>query len=360
MRLMFRAMAFGSAMMASTVISAFSAEAADHLQTTARPAYGAFGIDTAGMYKDTSPGDDFYEFANVTWQRSAEVPVNRSSYGVFDQLRDRSLQRTRDILEEAEHRANSKIGAFYASFMNEVAADRKGVAPLEAWLVQIAAIRTKASLARQAAMLQRQGVKTIFDIPGPLDQPVSPDDKNPEVEVFHLRQGGLGLPDRDYYLSSDSKLADARAAYLLYLTQLFTLAGERDAKARADAVTGFEGEIAKIHWDRTASRDVYKTYNRWTSKDFSTRAPGFDWDNYLDGLGVKGRPSILVAQPSALTGEARLWAATPLAVLKDHLLVHALDQYAPFLAKPFVDATLLSWTGRRPRSPHLLLRAPGG
>ncbi len=329
---------FSSAMVAFGIASVPSAKSADHLQPRAQPAFGAFGIDTAGMDRSVKPGDDFYTFANGAWQRSAVIPADRSSFGVFDRLRDLSLQKTRDILEEAERRPNAKIGDFYASFIDEAAADRKGAAPLKAWLTQIAAIKTKASLAAEAATLQRQGVRTVFELPGPLDQMVSPDDKNPGVEIFHLRQGGLGLPDRDYYLKNDAKLANARAAYVDYLTRLFTLAGERDAPARAEAVSAFEGGIAKVHWDRTASRDVYKIYNRWTPKDFDAQAPGFDWHEYLTGLGLEDQPAILVAQPSALTGEARLWAATPLAVLKDHLLAHALDRYAPFLSKPFVDA----------------------
>ena len=323
-------------LLASTLIA--GAAAAAQPVAGGKPMYGAFGFDTAGMDRTVRPGDDFYAYASGTWQKQTEIPADRSSYGMFNKLNELSLARTRGILEGAAKTPGSRIGDFYASYMDAAAADAKGVAPIRPWLDAVTGAGDKAALAGEIAALQRIGVGTLFNAPGPFDSAVGPDDKDPRVNIFHLRQGGLGLPDRDYYLKPDAKLAEARGAYKAYLVTLLTLAGQGDAEARAGQVIAFETRLAQAHWTRVDSRDRDKSYNRWTIADFAAKAPGFDWAPFLTGLGVAGQPAILVAQPSAFAGEAQAWAATPLGVLRDHQLVHLLDDYAPYLSKPFVDA----------------------
>ena len=297
------------------------------------PAFGSFGFDTAGMDTTVKPDANFNEYANGAWLKRTEIPADKASYGMFNLLDDLSLERTRGILDAAAKQPGSKIGDFYASFLDEAAADAKGVTPVRPWLDAIKAAPDKAALAAESATLQREGVDPVFDAGD-----VSADDKDPRANIFHLGQGGLGLPDRDYYLKDDPKLAEARAAYVAYLATLLTLAGEPAAQPRAQAVMAFETKLAQAHWTRIDSRDSDKTYNKWSAADFAARAPGFAWAPYLAGLGAAAQPAMLVAQPSAIAGEAQLWAATPLAVLKDHLLLHTLDDYAPFLSGPFVDA----------------------
>ncbi len=297
-------------------------------------------FDKTGLDRNARAGDDFDRYVNAAWRESVVIPPDRGSYsGVFDALRELSTARTRTLLEEAQARRGSKIGDLYASFMDEAAADRKGTEPLRPWINRIAATKDKAALAQLAASLQRQGVPTLYTLPGPLSQPVSPDDKAPRSEVFHLLQGGLGLPDRDFYLKDDRPFVEARTAYTAYVAQLLVLAGQADAAARASAVVAFESGLAKVHATGAEERDIDRAYNPWTPTDFATKAPGFDWGPYLAGLGLSGQRAIIVAEPGAFAGEARLWATTPLAVLKDHLLVRALDRYAPYLSRPFVDAS---------------------
>ncbi|HET8613726.1 MAG TPA: M13 family metallopeptidase, partial [Sphingomonas sp.] len=214
----------------------------------------------------------------------------------------------------------------------EAAADKKGIAPIKPWLAEIAAVKDKPALAAELAKLGRMGVPDLFTTY------IAPDDKNPSAYIAQFAQGGLGLPDRDYYLKDDPKLAKIRTEYVAYLARLFTLAGEPNAQARAQAVYDFEHRIAEIHWNRIDSRDADKTYNKWTRADFDAKAPGFPWKEYLTGLGLDSQPDFLVAQPSAYTGEAKAFADTPLAVLKDYLLLHTIDDYARYLSKPFVDA----------------------
>ena len=128
--------------------------------------YGSFGFDTAGMDRRVKPGDDFYAYVNGTWQRKAEIPASQAFYAPYSKLQELSVARTRRILEDAEKQAGSQMGDFYASFLDEAAADRKGVAPLQPWLAQIAAAQDKSALAASVAAFQRQGVEALFSLSG--------------------------------------------------------------------------------------------------------------------------------------------------------------------------------------------------
>ncbi len=296
------------------------------------PTYGSFGFDTSGMDASVKPGDNFYDYANGAWQKNTVIPQDRASYGMFHKLQDLSLERTRGILEEAEKQPDSKIGLFYASFMDEAAVNAKGAGPIKPWLAEIKAANTKPALGAEMAKLARLGVTT------PFGTGVGQDDKLPDQYIAQFAQDGLGLPDRDYYLKADPALAKNRTAYVAYLAKLLTLAGEANAAPRAQAIMAFETEIAKVHWTPEQSREADKTYNKWARADFDAKAPGFPWATYLSNLGYDGLPNFLVAQPSAFAGEATLFAATPVAVLQDYLIVHTIDEYAKYLSKDFVDA----------------------
>jgi putative endopeptidase len=156
--------------------------------------------------------------------------------------------------------------------------------------------------------------------------------------IARLTQSGLGLPDRDYYLSEDAGQVQKRNAYQAYLAQLLTLAGERNGPARAAAVVAFERRIAEAHWTRVQNRDEEATYNRWAIADFARNAPGFDWAGYFRAAGLSGQTHILVSQPSTFTATARIVSETPVDVLKDYMLLRLVDNSAPFLSQPFVDA----------------------
>ena len=173
---------------------------------------------------------------------------------------------------------------------------------------------------------------------------VQQDDKDPTTYVVSLGQSGIGLPDRDYYLKDDAKLATIRTAYQAYLTRMLTLAGEPNAATRAAAVFNMEKGLATAHWTRIESRDADKTYNKWTAADFAAKAPGFPWAQYMTAMGVTGRPFYLVAQPSAVTGEAKVFADTPINVLQDYAMLKVLRSYAPYLSSDF-DKTNFAFYG---------------
>jgi putative endopeptidase len=293
-----------------------------------RPQYGTFGFDTAGMDKSVAPGDDFFEYANGTWLKNTPIPPDKARYGLFNVLDDLSKERTRGIIEEQTKNPNSKIGNAYLSFMNEDAVEAKGLAPFEPWLNRVRASKSKADLVKLYADADRLG------IPIPFRMFVGQDRKASDRYTLNVSQGGLGMPDRDYYLSSDPKQVETKAKYLQHLTNMLTLAGEPNAAARAQAILAFETRVAQVQWTRAESRDANKTYNKMTLAQVRKFAPGFDFPLLLKDAGANVG-YIVVAQPSAFKGISGLLATTPLPVLRDQMLVRSLDAYASYLPKKF-------------------------
>jgi putative endopeptidase len=308
-----------------------------------KPQIGAFGFDEAGMDKSILPGDDFYGFANGNWAKTTPIPGDRSNYGSFAVLEDLSNERTHGILDEAAKDPSSKIGVAYATYLDTATIESKGLTPIQPWLNRIKALKSKAGYAALVAEGDRIGIG------GPVAAYVGQDDKNPDVYAITIVQNGTNLPDRDYYLKPDAKLAEAKAAYQAHIVKMLTLAGEPNADARAKAIVDFETQIAQVSWTRIDSRDANKTYNKMTVAQLAAMAPGFDYATYLKGIGANV-DSVIVAQPSAFTGIAKVVAAAPLEVLKDQLLVESLDEYAGVLPRKFDEehfafyGTILSGT----------------
>jgi putative endopeptidase len=294
-----------------------------------KPQYGTFGFDSAGMDTSVVPGDNFYQFANGTWAKNTPIPADKSNYGMFTVLDDLSRERTKEIIEGQAKDPNSRIGAAYASFMDEAAVEAKGLTPFEPWLNEVRGIKSRAQLPQVFARASQLGIGTPFG--GFINQ----DDKAPDQYILNFFQAGLGMPDRDYYLKTDAKIVETRGKYLDHLTKMLTLAGEANAAARAKAIVDFETKIAKVHWTRIESRDATKTYNKMTLAQLAQRAPGFDFPSLFKSSGVQGVESLVVAQPSAITGIARLIRQAPLSVIKDQLLVRSLDGYSAYLPKAF-------------------------
>jgi len=288
---------------------------------SAKPTYGSYGFDSAGMDKSVKPGDDFYDYANGTWAKNTPIPADKSNYGAFNTLDDLSRERTRGILEAAQADPDSKIGNAFASYLDAATVEKKGLSPVRPWIDRIAAVKDKAAYARLAAEAARAGID------GPFGFYVNQDDKDPETYILVLHQSGLGLPDRDFYLEPDAKMAAIRTAYVAHLEKMLTLAGEADAKARAAALMAFETEIARVHWTQVDSRDADKTYNKMTLAELQKAAPGFDFTAYFAANKLAPK-ELLVSQPSAVAGEAALIAKAPVGVLRDALLLRTLHGYA--------------------------------
>ncbi len=313
------AMLFGMA----PAVSVSAKEQAAASAKADKPEIGDFGFDTTGMDKSVMPGNDFYAFANGTWAKNTAIPADKSNYGMFTALADLSQKRTQEILEAAKGDPNSMIGRAYASYLDSASVEAKGLAPIQPWLAKIRTV-DKPGLAALLAEADRNGVSHFFG--GYVGQ----DDKNPDVYIYTMFQGGLGMPDRDFYLKDNERNAKLQAAYLKHLENVLTLAGEQDAAARAQAIYAFEKQIATVHWDKNDSSDATKVYNKMTLAELEKAAPGFDWTTFVRGIGVK-EDALLVSQPSAFTGEAKLIADAPIGVLRDALLVRSLDGFSDVL-----------------------------
>ncbi|HXO99007.1 MAG TPA: M13 family metallopeptidase [Luteibacter sp.] len=301
-------------------------------QSLAHPEIGSFGFDIAGMDRAIAPGSDFYRYANGTWARSTPIPADKSNFGMFTRLDDLNRERVKGILDAAREDAHSKAGAAYAAFLDDAAIESKGLKPALPWLDRIEAVATRADYARLVAQAAREGVAIPFDVV------VTQDDRDPDTYVLKLGQAGLGLPDRDYYIRSDAAMVKTRSAYRDHVARLLVFAGtpKEEASRRADALLRMETDIAKVSWNRVDSRDAGKTYNRRTRTQVASLATGFGMDVFLDGIGAQPG-ELVVTQPSAVGGIARVLGATPLPVLKDALRVAVLDAYGDVLPRAFAQ-----------------------
>src|SRR4051794_17559452 len=306
----FLAFALATTALAAAATEAYPALAqAPSAAAASKPQYGTFGFDTSGMDRSVAPGNDFYQFANGTWAKNTPIPSDQSNYGSFSVLDDLSHERTRDILEQAKNDPNSRIGTAYATYLDAGAIESKGLAPIQPLLNEIRSLKSKAGYAKLAATARRNGVGT------PFGTFVNIDDKNPNSYSMNVVQAGLGMPDRDYYLSPDPKLAATKTAYEKHVANMLTLAGETNAAARAHALVDFETDIAKVSWTKVQNRDSKKTYNKMSLAALARSAPGFDFPAYFKAAGVSV-DSVIVAQPTAVNSIAKLVGAAPLQVLK--------------------------------------------
>jgi putative endopeptidase len=307
----------------------------------------AHGVDLAGMDRSAPPGDDFFRFANGAWLQATEIPPDRSSASVGSVLIDQAQQRTREMLEGAASGGAAagsierKIGDYYASYMDEAAIDARGLDPMRALLSVIAAISDRHSLAAWIGRSLRADVDplnaTNFHTDHVFGLWVSLDFNDPTRYAPYLLQGGLGMPDRDYYVDGSARMETIRSSYRAHIAAVMKLAGIPDAGAKAARVFGLERRIAGVHWTRTESEDVSKANNPWTREDFDRRAPGMDWGAFCDAAGLTRARVFMVWQPSAITGIAALAGTEPLETWRDYLTFELIDHHAGVLPAPFVE-----------------------
>ncbi len=299
-----------------------------------RAELGAWGFDATGADPSVAPGASFYRHANGAWLKNTPIPPDKSNYGMFTALADRSDERTKEIILGAAHETGveaRKVADFYAAFMDEAGIEARGLAPIKADLARIAAIADRQALVAELARGARRFHAT------PLMVVVVQDDKDPEHYIAIVNQAGLGLPDRDMYDGKNAQFAPLRAGYQQYLADLLALGGVADAAKRAAAIYALEEKIAAVHWTRIENRDPQKTYNRTAATDLARVAPGIDWKLWLTGVGLDAAPALNLRQPTAIAGIAKLVGGEPLEVWKDYLTFHLLDDAAQYLPKAFVD-----------------------
>ena len=305
------------------------------------------GIDLAGMDRAVNPGDNFFAFANGTWERGTAIPDDRSSWGIGGEAGQQAEQQTRTLLEEAARAPKNdeerKLGDFYAAFMDEASIEQRGLEPLNASLERIDAIADRASLAQVLGSMLRADVDplnfTNYHTSHLFGLWVAQDFNQPTRNTAYLLQGGLAMPDREYYVGTSAGMREVQAAYAAHVATVLRLAGASDAEAKAQAarVIALETKIARAHATREQSVDVLRANNPWTRAEFIAKAPGLDWPAFFRAAGLDAQPSFVVWHPGAVRGAAALAASQPLADWKTYLRYSVINEWAALLPKAFAD-----------------------
>jgi predicted metalloendopeptidase len=327
------------------VALAISAGCSSKSSTPAPAASLPSGIDVAGLDKAVAPGDDFYAYANGGWIKATPIPGDKSEYGVAAILVDQTRKQTVDIIQDPVNAGPNaspdarKVGDFYASYMDEAGIEDRGLAPLKPRLDAIAGIADRRALARAIGETLRADVDplnaTNFQTEHLLGVFVAQGLNDPDHNVPYLLQGGLGLPDRDYYVSTSPKMASLRAEYKRHVTAILTLAGFSGAPARAARIVDLETKIARAHATRVESANVTLA-QPWQKDALATKAPGIDWPALLAAAGLDDAQTFIVWHPSAVKGLSALVAKEPLDVWKDWLAFHTVNEVTGVLPKAFV------------------------
>ncbi|HEX2584436.1 MAG TPA: M13 family metallopeptidase [Steroidobacteraceae bacterium] len=299
------------------------------------------GPDLSTFDTKVRPQDDFYSYVNGGWMSKTEIPADRSRYGTFHILNDRTEAQLKDIVtgiaNDPKVKAGSdaqKIRDMYASFMDEAKLEKLGASPVASQFAAIDGLKDSAQLSSMMATLFKQGVNV------PVAMGVHQDNKDSTRYVVDLVQFGLDLPDRDYYLKDgdDGTYKNIRNAYEQHIVAMFKLAGLPQPEQSAKDILQFETSLAQAQWSKVANRDPIKTYNKVVISELSSLAPQFNWNAYLDTTGLAGKIDyILVSQPSYITEVGKLTQSVPLETWKTYLKWKALSSAAPYLSKAFVD-----------------------
>ena len=302
------------------------------------------GLDLAGIDPTVKPGDDFFGYANGAWIKATPIPPDRSAWGSGEIVIELTRKRTAELIQSAGQAAAPqsdavKIGTYYAAYMDEAAVESAGLRPLQPGLARITAISDRAALGQALGATLRADVdflnNTQLHTENLFGLWVAQDLSDPGRHTPFLLQGGLVMPDRDFYLNPSQKMADIRTQYQAHIARVLALAQLPEAAARAARIFELERRIAAVHWSRQDTEQVLKGNNHWKRADFAQRAPGLDWEAYFAAAGLGQQAEFVVWQPSAFAGISALTASEPLETWKDWLRFHLLEHEASYLPKAF-------------------------
>jgi putative endopeptidase len=312
--------------------------------TRGSAAIGSFGVDLAARDMNVDPGDDFFRYANGTWMANTEIPGDRTRWGTFDILREKSDNDQRVIIEEvalaggAPGTNQQKIADYYNAYLNQEAINARGMAPIEPQIAQIAALRTHEDTIR---LINAPGIA----LSSPIGISVGLDERNPNRYITNMGHSGLGLPEREYYRRTDGEFPQIREAYVAHIERILTLAGQDNAGAQAASILALETQIAERHWPIADRRDRSRTYNLKTRAEIRALAPSFPWDAAFDSAGMGAIEEVVISELSAMGPLAQLFMATPVSTWKSYLTYHLLRNNASVLPQT-VDDEIFDFYGR--------------
>jgi len=302
-------------------------------EKSAEPALNAANMDTT-----VKPGDDFYRFANGNWLKNNPIPAEYSRYGAFEVLEEENYDQLKTILADAsadknaaQGSINQKIRDFYNSGMDTVKIEKDGISPLKTELDQISAFATPADVQKMLIEQHASGNYPLFYLYSGADE------KNSDMVIANTYQAGLGLPDRDYYLSDDARSKEIRAAYMVHMANMFVLAGETREQAEKDAATvmNIETELAKISSTRVELRNPVANYNKTDLSGLQKMAPGIDWKAYFEGIKLAPATEINIGQPKFIKGMAAMIQSVPVADWKVYFRWDLINSAASALSSEF-------------------------
>ena len=319
------------------------------------PVFPPYGFDASAVDRSTRPGDDFFQYANGKYLARVQIPADRPAVTRRLEMTDRTDQQLKALLEEAANGVGEqpadvkgKVGAFYASFMDEPTIDRVGAGAIAP---ELDAIRNAPDLAT-IARLMGESASDLYS--SPFGASIDVDLKNPKIYAISLSQGGLGLPDRDYYLKDS--FAPQREAYRAYAQQLLSLIGWQDPAGTSQKVMAFETALAEASWTKVQQRDPDTQYNPASKAELQTLAPQFPWGAYLEGAAIADRDRFIITTNTAFPKLAAVIAAAPLDTVKAWMAFHVADNASPYLSRPFEEARFTfreqTLTGQKVEAPR--------
>ncbi|MBZ5537656.1 MAG: M13 family metallopeptidase [Acidobacteriia bacterium] len=310
------------------------------LATVSVVAQSPKAIDPANMDPSIKACENFYQYADGGWVKANPVPADKSAWGSFAQLADHNRDILRSVLDEVSAKKEwpkgsleQKVGDFYASGMEEAAVEKAGTAPLKPWLAKVEGLKSDSDLASLLGELRVNGLAGAFNFM------VAQDARESTRYIGILNQGGLGLPDRDYYIKEDPKTKEIRDKYVAHVTRMLELAGEKPDSASADAkaVMAVETQLAKASFTRVENRDPQKTYHKMTLAELEKLSPAFGWKTFFGELGVKQVPDLNVRQPQFFKAFAEMSTDVPPEQWRAYLRWHVINAMADLLTKAFQE-----------------------